>query len=419
MRRLLRFLLRNWPLKLAAVLLATMLYSGLVLSQSVRTFSGSVPVDPIRPPPGATLLADIEPVREVRYRAPIDVGILSPDSFRATVDLSRVEPRQGGEVQDVAVTLDAIDRRIQVVEFSPRTVQVRLDFVQEREMPVSVVHNAAPEGLSIGTPQTDPSVVNIRGASSRVSAVRSVVARVTIDASALNIDRDVELIAIDNEGNEVPNLEIQPTRANVRIAVAVELANKTLPVVPQIVGELDASHVVSSVVISPLTVTVSGSESVVTRLETALTEPIDITGRTRDFETLIGLALPDEVSVIGSSQVSVTVGIAEVRGSRTFLAGVTLDGASAELTYRPAVTQVAITLEGLLAELDSVNAAQLLPQVQVAELEPGPHLLPIVVNAPAGLQLISVSPAEVLVRVEQADEGGGRLPLSALAAVRL
>ena len=38
----------------------------------------------------------ISPRSPIRYRAPLDVGVLSPDSFRATVDLSRVEATAGG-----------------------------------------------------------------------------------------------------------------------------------------------------------------------------------------------------------------------------------------------------------------------------------------------------------------------------------
>ena len=34
MTRYLRFLIHNWPLKLAAIVLATLLYGGLVLSQT-------------------------------------------------------------------------------------------------------------------------------------------------------------------------------------------------------------------------------------------------------------------------------------------------------------------------------------------------------------------------------------------------
>ena len=44
MTRVLGVIVHNWPLKLAAVGLATLLYGGLVLSQSTQTLSGIVPV---------------------------------------------------------------------------------------------------------------------------------------------------------------------------------------------------------------------------------------------------------------------------------------------------------------------------------------------------------------------------------------
>ncbi len=414
MRRLVRFLFRNWPLKMAAVLLATLLYSGLVLSQNERTYASLVPVDAIRPPRDAVLLADIEPVREIRFRAPLDVGILSPDSFRATVDLSGIEPRPGGEPQNVRVRLEAIERGIQIIDFSPREVPVRLDFVEERQLRVSVEFGSVPEGISVGAPQTEPSTVTVSGPSSRVSAVRSVVARVTIDASALNIDRDVELVAVDSEGNQVPRIQLDPTRARVRIPVALELANRTLPVVPDIVGMLPDGYQITAITVDPLTVTVSGSAAVVNQLEAARTEPIDVGNRTRDFETVIGFNLPSEASVVGSTRVTVTVGIMEISGSRTFLAGPTLVGASSSLTYVPAVSQVTVTLEGPLGVLNSLTAGQVAAHLDVADLEPGTHPVPVEVSAPGGLEVVAISPAEVLVRVEEAPAAGlppsGSLP---------
>jgi len=419
MKRVLGFLLRNWPLKLAAILLATMLYSGLVLSQNVRTFTGTVPVDRIRLPAEATLLNEIDPVREIRFRAPLDVAPLSPDSFRATVNLAGIEAREGGEAQEVPVTLVPIDRRIQIVDFAPRTVQVRLDTIEERVLPVSVTHNVPPEGLSIGVPQVDPAEVTIRGAGSRVEAVSEVVARVSIDSSALNVSRDVTLVPVDTAGNEAPDVEVEPSRANVRIAVAVELANRTLAVRPQFAGELPVGYELGMVSVEPLAVTVSGSEDVVTRLDSAPTEAIDLGGRTRDFEIGIDLQLPDQAEVIGTREVRVSVTIEAVRASRTFLSGLTLAGASPELTYRPAVTQVAVLLEGLAADLERVTAAQLVGQLQVAGLEPGEHTVRVTLPSPAGLQLLSITPSEVLVQVEAPPEGRSPRSLAALSESRL
>lgn len=406
MRRLGKFLVRNWPLKVGAVLLATVLYSGLVLAQNVRTWTGEVTVDPSRPPTDATLLSDLEPVTEIRYRAPLDVGVLAPASFRATVDLSGVEVVPNGPPVVLPVTLIALDGRVQIVDYQPRELEIRLDPVEVRQMPVTVSFGTVPDGLRIGPPQTEPTTVTVRGASSRVASTRDILARVTIDASALNVDRDVDLLAVDEAGNEVPNLEIEPRRARVRIAVARQLANRTLPVVPQLAGELPAGYEIVSVTVSPLVVTVSGEESVVTRLETAPTDPIDVAGRTNDLDATVGYALPESVSVSGSDQVRVTVVVAERTGSRTFQAGVTLAGARSDLVYSLAAPSINVILGGPISQLDMVEPAQLLSVVQVGNLEAGTHVVPVAVTPPGRLELLSISPTEVSVRIDAPVEEG-------------
>ena len=292
MRRFSDFLFRNWPLKLGAIFLATVLYSGLVLGQNVRTWSGTLPVDAPRSPAGATLIADLQPVTLVRYRAPLDIGVLSPDSFRATVDLSRVEARASTTL-DVPVTVVALDQRIQIVDFEPHLIEVQLDPVEERVLQITVALGAVPSGINVGPPQIDPTTTTIRGASSRVANVSAVVARVTIDASALNVDRDFELVPVDVNGNQVPNVELDPARARIRIAVARELANRSLPVVPQLIGQPASGFRITSVTVDPLVVTVSGEAATVTQLETAVTEPIDIGNRSRDIEATVQFALAE------------------------------------------------------------------------------------------------------------------------------
>ena len=327
MRRALYFLLRNWPLKLGAIVLATVLYSGLVLAQNVRTWTGQVPVDAIRPPAGATLISELEPVTVIRYRAPLDVGVLGPDSFRATVDLSRVDAQTGGPPVPVPVTLIALDQRVQIIDFQPREEQVQLDPVEERDMPVKIVLGTVPDSVQLGQQEVDPQTVTIRGASSRVDSVAAVVARVPIDASALNVDRDVDLVAVDTNGNQVPNIEIDPPRAHVTIPVAQEVSTRTLAVAPQLTGAPAAGYRVTAVTVDPLTVTVSGEASVVSQLESAQTAPIDLTGRTSDLEAEVSLALPNGVSVSGSDTVKVMLSIAQDIGTQTYSIGISLTGA--------------------------------------------------------------------------------------------
>jgi YbbR domain-containing protein len=371
-RRVTDFLRRNWPLRLGAILLATVLYTGLVLAQNVRTWDGEVPIERIRQPANVTLLADIPPVTSIRYRAPIDV-LLSPSSFAATVDLSRVTAQTGGPPVAVPVTLISLDQRVQIVDFQPREVQVQLDPVAERSLPVTVTVGTVPDGISVGPRQIEPATVTIRGASSRVGSVSQVVARVSVDASALNVDSDVELVAVDGNGNEVPNVEIDPERVRVRIAVARELATVTLPVVPIFSGQPAFGYRINAITVEPLVVTVSGEAATVARLDSAPTLPISVEGRTTDLEANIGLDLPDGVSVNGPDQVSVMLTIEPEIGSRTFFAAVTLVGADPSLIYQVDVSQIQANATGPLTVLAGIDPSSVVATVDVTDLGIGTH----------------------------------------------
>lgn len=399
MRRALDFLLRNWPLKLGAVLLATVLYSGLVLAQNVRTFTGEVPVDFIRPPTGATLISELEPVTVIRYRAPLDVGVIGPDRFRATVDLSTVEAKAGGPPVPVPITLIALDQRIQIVDFQPREEQVQLDPVEERDMPVNVVMGTVPDTITVGPPQVDPQTVTVRGASSRVDSVSQVVARVPIDASALNVDRDVDLVAVDANGNQVPNIEIDPPRAHVTITVAQQLATRTLPVVPQLTGAPAPGYRISSVTVDPLVVTVSGEASVVSALQSAPTTPLDVTDRTSDLEAEVSLALPEGVTVSGTDKVRIMLKIEQQTGTQTFGVGVVLSGEQPSLSYTVSPDHANVTLGGPTLGLSSLDPALLIATADVAGLTPGTHTITVTFTPPEGLQVISIDPAQVTVTI--------------------
>ena len=94
MRRLLGLITYNWPLKLMAIVLATLLYAGLVVSQSTFTFDTPIPIRVVNQPTDAVLLVNLPTVNRIRYIASGDAGVAAdPDSFLASVDLTRRRSR--------------------------------------------------------------------------------------------------------------------------------------------------------------------------------------------------------------------------------------------------------------------------------------------------------------------------------------
>jgi len=64
--RLLTLVIHNWPLKIAAIGLASLLYAGLVLSQNVQTFNGPIPILPLNQPTDAVLVGNLTAVTDIR-----------------------------------------------------------------------------------------------------------------------------------------------------------------------------------------------------------------------------------------------------------------------------------------------------------------------------------------------------------------
>ena len=403
MGRLLAFLLRNWPLKLGAVALATVLYAGLVVAQDAREWPGFIPIETRGQPSDAFLLdRGVTEVAGIRYRAPVEMlGTLRASDFRAFIDLSRVTPQRGGAPVTVPVMMESADRRIVIVDWRPREVRVRLDPVIDRQFAVTVAAATPPEGFSAGVPRVDPGSVTVRGASSLVQRVRQVVARVTIDPSGINVDGEYELLPLDDSGEIVTPLDLDPQRAHVSIPVDRRLANASVPVTPRVVGTPATGSRVVSVTPTPLAVTVQGGEPFVKALETISTEPIDATGKTDDFEASAALVIPAGMRVLGDAEVTVSVSIEVERGTRTFSVGVATSGARRDRAYALSVPTVTVVLSGTISRLHEIGQRpdRITAFVRVRSLAPGRHDVPVEVRVPPDVTVTSVEPSRVSVTV--------------------
>lgn len=395
-----RLIFGNWPLKLAALGLATVLYAGVALSDSTRSWAGPVPIEVLRAPVGGALLELPGVVDEIRYQATQDVANqLGADSFRASIDLSGVEPRVGAEPVPVSVDVFPVDPRVRVVGHSPRSVNVRLDQVVTRRMPSSIDHGVLPDGIELGPITATPSTVAVSGASSRVQNVRSIVGRVAIDASGINIDQDVPMEAFDELGALVPGVEIEPPSVRVSADVTRQLAFATLPILPQLTGQPSRGLRVADVSVVPSTIVVSGEEAVVRSLEAIATEPIDLSGKETELVVEVPFVLPAEVSVPEGSVATVSVTFTQDEGSRTVELGTALVGTRADRTYRLEDSVVSVIVSGPVSQLDELDVSELIVEVPVASLDVGSHEVAPRVQLPRGLQAARSMPEAVRVTI--------------------
>jgi len=398
-----RMIFGNWPLKLTALGLATVLYMGVAISESTQSWTGPVPIEVLNAPTGGALLDDPGAVERIEFRAPDAVAdALTNDSFRASIDLSSVQPRPGANTVDVPVDVFPVDPRVRVVDYDPPGVTVRVDQVVSRTMPVEINHGPLPDGIELGPVTVEPNQATITGASSRLQNVRTVEGRFVVDASGINIDEEVALEAFDDVGAIVPGVEVQPSSARVQVDVAHQLAYATLPVIPQLIGQPAHGRRVDNVSVLPATVTISGENPDVRGLERVSTEELDISGESVELVAEVPLALPDELTVSGEGLVTVIVTFTEALGSRSYEVGTALTGAQPDFSYRVEKPSVSVVLSGPVAQLDELAVDEVSVEIPVADLEVGDNEVMPIVRTPRGTEVVRITPESVRVTVSEA-----------------
>jgi YbbR domain-containing protein len=398
-----RFLLRNWHLKLGAVALATVLYTGLVFSGSFSEDRIQVPIRTSVPPSDVVVLTGTPGTVQVAYRVANEVADrIAADSFVASVDLSAYDMDRAAQPQVLPVNIESLVDGLQVISADPGSVTVVLDRVDERRIPVVVEYEPVPEGLDVDAPVLDVDEVVARGPASLLPAVDHATARVLIDSSGIDVNRDVTLEAVDADEQPVENIELTPGTAFVQIDVRTVETDRTVPVRPQVSGTPAAGFALESLAVEPLTVTLRGLPDVLAEVASVATEPLSVAEATESQSFEAALILPENTRLADESAeavVTVTATIAPARSSATFIAGLECQGAGANACL-PSLEQISVTLSGPGDALATISEAAVTGILDVGGLGAGVHNVTVSIGAlPEGVELEAISPSAVSVTI--------------------
>ncbi|HEX2754871.1 MAG TPA: CdaR family protein [Candidatus Limnocylindrales bacterium] len=398
MTRLLGAIVYNWPLKLMAIVLATLLYAGLVVSQSTFEIPAALQIHPLNQPLTAVILGNLPYVSRVRYVANGDVGAgPTPDSFRATIDLSGVNPEAGSTY--VKIDVSSNDPRFLAVDWEPRGINVQLDPFRSYQVPVRVNKGTVPDNLDVRPAELSVSTVTVSGPDSVVKFVVEARADVLIDPSGTPVDRDVPLIPVDQLGNRLTPVQVEPASVHVTIAVFNNSRKKVLAVNPIVTGTPPQGYVVDTITVTPSTVTVEGNADQLSALVRADTKAISIGTATGTIDTDVDLDLPAGVLPIGSKSVHLTITLKVETGTKAFAAALVPVGRQPGLEYRFSTLNILVNVAGPLADLDRLDPSSFTVPLDVTGLGVGVHEVMPTPNLQAGLRLLNVDPATVTVTI--------------------
>ena len=397
-------ILRNWHLKLSALLLAAVLYTGLVFSGSFTDSSVQVRVQQINVSSDVFVLSAEPGVVEVQYRvANEQAGGVTAEDFVVAVDIGAYDLERAPEPQELPLEVRALKDGLEDLSTVPETVRVVADLVEVRSIPGEVESGTIPDGLEIDEPVLSAESVEVRGPASVVGQVDRAVAFVDIPASGINVNEPVPLTLVDAGDQPVGagQLEVDPEVVSVQIEVRTVETETTVAVRPIIDGTPAPGFALEAVRVEPAYVTIIGLPEVLEEISSVTTEPITIEGLSANDTFEVELQLPDDISLADNepTTVTVTATLGPSVSSRTFVVGVLCTG-SGDNACLPRVEEIAVTLSGAGEALSALTAADVTPTVDASGLDPGEHdLTPVVSGLPEGVELVGISPGAVPVTI--------------------
>jgi hypothetical protein len=297
-RRAVGLVVHNWPLKLAAIVLATLLYAGLVASQDSSTIQGPVTVTVQNQPPDTVITNQLRDVDSIRYIAP--AGSQRPRARRLPGD-DRPHQRQARRrAVNVPVRVTALDPDITIIDVTPRTIQVVLESSSSKVVPVRVERGPAPEGIDVGETTYDPETVTVRGASRRLPA-SSRPRWSSRSIPGLRRGPRGRGHPVDANGDLVTGIDVEPATVHVQIPLFTDKESRTLPVNPVIAGSPAPGFRIAGVAVNPATVTVEGDAEQLTTLVQVDTAPVSVAGATADVTQTVALTPPNGISTTSAA----------------------------------------------------------------------------------------------------------------------
>jgi YbbR domain-containing protein len=398
-----RVLMHDFPLKATAVLIAVLFAIANAQNAAPReivvAFDGRVPVERPDIPVGFVLRGQLGDVG-VTLRGPEGVvDRMALSDLHATLDLAGVDASRP-EPHDAKVLVTVSNGAVKVVDVTPVTVSVRLERITSRNVVVQTkLANEPPKGSQAAQTSVSPKEVRVVGPESAVAQIAAVFATVRFGDVTTDLTQSAPAIPVDANGLPIDGLQVEPGVVVVSVPLLPTATTRTVPVLWSLHGTVAAGYWTSRVTTDPVAVTISGDQAVLAQVERIDTAAVDVTGLTAAKTFRVPLALPDGVTLLQPVDVSVTVTVVPLAGTRPFLEAVQIQNVGSGFVGETDPTSVTVTVNGPAPTLNAMTADQVVVTVDATGKPAGTYSVDAVVRAPSGVTVQSVQPVRVTLTI--------------------
>ena len=301
-----------------------------------------------------------------------DVSKINAGNIQAVADLSKIdEPGEHkltynviypGDVPTGAVSSQKEPDRVTVVVARKKTKEIPVTVTYEGDVPADYIKDTAALEL-------DYAYVEITGPEEVVDQIDH--AAITIDCNGRteSIYESFRYVLQDQLGEPVDAGWITTNVSEVRVYLPVAMVKK-LPLTVTLVDGGGATAATTKLAFEPSHISISGSETALAAIEELNLGIIDLAQITKDQELTYDITLPEGITNV-SNLPTATVNISFPKlATREFtiteFAQVNL---APGMTWETLTKQIIITVRGLKAEIQRLNAADIIAQVDLSGVE--------------------------------------------------
>lgn len=283
----------------------------------------------------------------------------------------------GDHVLTPEVTVDL--RPVQVVEISPAAVDLSLEKVASRTMPISLVQTGGlPVGYQTRGEKLSQTEAKLVGPESLVQTVVEVAATINVSELTTSISRTLDLKPLNEAGVVVEGVVLSPNRVEVSIEVVQLVGYRNVFVKIVTSGSVAQGYHLTSITVNPPTLTVYAENADLIRSMPAFieTEPVNLNGAQQSFESRVGLQLPAGIVVIGDQSVLVSVGVEAIYNSTQILGvPVTAINLAGGLVAKLSPETVDVYISGPMNLLENIGTASVHVTLDLTGLTEGTYQL--------------------------------------------
>ncbi len=403
---------KNLGTVLLALLLAVIVWISAVVASDPNqelTYPHSISLEILGKDRGLVMVAEIPDGIALILRAPVSVwDELNLENTLITADLDLTGLDVG--FYELPVNVNVGIEPVRVVEISPDVLSFRLEKLIQVEKQVSAKVAGEPAlGYQLDKLYLSEDTVVISGAGSLVSKVDEILAVLDVTDSRGNVSESVELIAIDENGNHLREVNLEPSVILVEQEVTQSLGHKELVVRVITIGNQANGYKITSISAYPQTVSVSSSDPQLVNDMPGFvrTQPIDLTNANDDIEVNLVLELPEGVVLESEEQfILVQVGIAAIETSISLSIPIEFINLNSGLTAVSSPTDVDVLISGPVPILDQLSREDIVIVVDLIDLDVGTHLIaPTTVSVPERVLIDSINPETIEVEITLSTNG--------------